>query len=104
MFTESEGETTIVELEACIRDGISDGRVRAIGECGLDYDRLHFCSKESQYMGFTKQLELSAKFQLPVFFHNRNTEGDFVRIVREHRDSIISSGGGVVHSFTGSLA
>jgi TatD DNase family protein len=35
-----------------------------------------------------------------MFFHNRNTNGDFVNIIRTHRDQFDR---GVVHSFTGTL-
>lgn len=37
-----------------------------------------------------------------MFLHNRNATDDFVAIVNQHRDKIVN--GGVVHSFTGSLA
>ena len=102
MFAE-EDTKAISDLEQIITDGLGDGTVRAIGECGLDYDRLHFCDKESQKKGFILQLELSKKFQLPLFLHNRNTRGDFVNIMRENIDGVMQSGGGVVHSFTGDI-
>ena len=76
------------------------GVVAAIGEIGLDYDRLHFCPKEVQIPYFIKQLELASEFKLPLFLHDRNTGGDFHRIIKEHR-ALFS--GGVVHSFTGTL-
>jgi TatD DNase family protein len=34
-----------------------------------------------------------------MYLHSRNTEGDFVRIIKENRSRFPS---GVVHSFTGS--
>merc|ERR1711920_819071 len=79
---------------------MADGRVVAIGECGLDYDRLQFCDKEQQMLGFLKQIDLADRYGLPMFLHSRNTSGDFVRVVSEHKDKI--RGGGVVHSFDGS--
>lgn len=36
-----------------------------------------------------------------MFLHNRNTEGDFLKIVTECRNSIVA--GGLVHSFTGGI-
>ncbi|RNE99462.1 tatD related deoxyribonuclease [Trypanosoma rangeli] len=75
------------------------GCVAAIGEVGLDYDRLFFCEKSVQMPYFVKQLELAKEFQLPLFLHDRNTGGDFLEVLSQHRHCFK---GGVVHSFTGS--
>ncbi|KAJ1729513.1 hypothetical protein LPJ61_003484 [Coemansia biformis] len=75
------------------------GRVVAVGECGLDYDRLQFADKAAQERVFMRHFELAEATGLPMFLHNRNTDGDFVRLVRENRHRFA---GGVVHSFTGS--
>ena len=88
-------------LQACIADGKSDGRVVALGECGLDYDRLHFCSKEAQQAGFALQLDLATEARLPLFLHNRNTAGDFLRTIEANLGKIPC--GGVVHSFDGGV-
>ena len=86
------------ELRQLLKSGTS--KIKAIGELGLDYDRLHFCTKEKQLDGFEKQLELAKEFKLPLFLHDRNTGSDFYNIIKKYRSSIK---GGVVHSFTGTM-
>lgn len=102
VFQEREQDDILQSLIDLISDGGSDGKVVAIGECGLDYDRLHFCDKETQRRSFLAQLSLGNLIELPFFLHNRNTDGDFLQIIREHRHCLRK--GGVVHSFDGSLS
>ncbi|EFP84188.2 hypothetical protein PGT21_037191 [Puccinia graminis f. sp. tritici] len=86
-------------------------RVVAVGECGLDYDRLSHCSKEIQLRYFPPQLELATKYKLPLFLHSRTSEAhvDFVRIIRAHEarhtaeELLPARKKGVVHSFTGTI-
>ena len=78
-----------------------NNRTVALGEMGLDYDRLFFCEKETQLIGFEGQLELVGKFDLPLILHLRNAFEDFVSVMEKHRHAW-EKRGGVVHSFTGS--
>ena len=73
--------------------------VKAIGECGLDYDRLHFCEKETQKKYFQYQFELAKEFDLPLFLHSRNSREDFYEILKRNVSHLRK--GAVVHSFTG---
>lgn len=73
-------------------------KIVAIGEMGLDYDRLQFCSKDIQKKYFEMQLSLCSTLKLPMFLHCRNAAEDFVRILRKHKDKLTA---GVVHSFDG---
>ncbi|KAJ7275206.1 Mg-dependent DNase [Mycena haematopus] len=83
------------------------GRAVAIGECGLDYDRLRFSTPEVQQKHFRSQLSLAKKYHLPLFLHSRAAHADFVKILREEGFGVdggvaVGGKGGVVHSFTGS--
>ncbi|KAF8598168.1 hypothetical protein BDV93DRAFT_609958 [Ceratobasidium sp. AG-I] len=82
------------------------GRCVAVGECGLDYDRLHFSDAETQRRHFRSQLALAKKYHLPLFLHVRAAHDDFVQILRdegfgEDGGKAVGGRGGVVHSFTG---
>jgi TatD DNase family protein len=103
-------EAYLQDLDKLIEANINGkGRVVAIGECGLDYDRTHFASQDVQQRHFRSQLYLAKKYHLPLFLHSRAAHADFVRILREEgfgEDGGRAQGawGGVVHSFTGSVA
>ena len=74
----------------------------AIGECGLDYDRLHFCDKETQKKYFQLQLEeLAGEFELPLFLHSRNSREDFYEILKRNARHLRMAAR-LQHSFTGS--
>ncbi|GAA5869631.1 hypothetical protein JCM8547_005090 [Rhodosporidiobolus lusitaniae] len=72
-------------------------RAVAVGECGLDYDRLFHAPKEDQLKNFPPQLELASKYDLPLFLHSRAAHSDLVRLLKEHGKPVR----GVVHSHTG---
>jgi TatD DNase family protein len=75
--------------------------VVAIGECGLDYDRLHFCEKEIQQKYFELQIQFAIKYQLPMFLHNRNSTNDLCQILSKYLNKLNKSI--VIHSFDGSI-
>lgn len=85
-------------------DGSKVGSIKAFGEIGLDYDRLHYSSKNQQRIFFNKQLEVAASLKhlkLPLFLHMRNAVDDFISILKPFVDRGDFPASGVVHSFTG---
>ena len=92
------------------RDGDIKSGLVAFGEFGLDYDRLHYCSRAVQLHSFRTQLDLVVSMkpgtQLPLFLHSRAAHADFVRLLQEKFGSGLEGleRGGVVHSFTGTMA
>ncbi|CAL9153159.1 uncharacterized protein LOC103993977 [Musa acuminata AAA Group] len=99
-FEESgDPEQHFQALVSLAREGIQKGKVVAIGECGLDYDRLQFCPADIQKKYFEKQFELAEAVKLPMFLHMRAAAEDFCDILAQNKERFIS---GVAHSFTGS--
>ena len=85
------------------------GRIVALGECGIDHDRLHFCPAAAQASGFEMQLRgLVAPgadaLPLPLFLHYRgdsSSAGTAFFDVLQRTRGLWGARGGVVHSFTG---
>ncbi|KAF4343164.1 DNase [Fusarium beomiforme] len=97
----------IRDLTALVTEAqtLDQKRLVALGEFGLDYDRLHYCSKSIQLHSFAAQLKVAATIspQLPLFLHSRAAHDDFVRLLKEAFGEKLErlEKGGVVHSFTG---
>jgi len=72
--------------------------VRAWGEIGLDFNRM-FSPKNVQEKWLIRQLEISNEMKLPVIFHERDSNGRLIDILKTHFTSVQN---GVVHCFSGS--
>ena len=71
--------------------------VRAVGECGLDFDR-DFSPRPAQEAAFEAQLDLACELKRPVFLHERAAHDRFLAILSRVRSRL---GPAVVHCFTG---
>lgn len=76
----------------------SDPKVRAWGETGLDYNRM-FSPKKDQEHWFIRQLELAGDLQMPMIFHERESDGRFLELLKSNWEP---GRKGVVHCFSGS--
>ena len=71
--------------------------VKAIGECGLDFNR-NFSSETNQKDVFTQQVELAAQLQMPLFLHQRDAFEPWFKILKPYMTRIPAM---VSHCFTG---
>ncbi len=87
------------ELEKLYYDnGGKDGKIRAIGEIGLDY---HYddTDKEKQYEVLKAQVELARKLNLPIVIHSRDADQDTYDLLEEFN---AYDNGLLMHCFSGS--
>lgn len=91
------------ELRAALRAWLSDDRVIALGECGLDYHYMK-SPRAIQRPVFAEQVALARELDLPVSIHVRGDDPD---AYDELLEIWIAEGGrairGVLHCYTGDL-
>ena len=86
--------------ESVIEDLIrlaANPKVRAWGEIGLDFNRM-YSPRKDQEMWFEKQLETADQLELPMIFHERDSNGRFLEILKKQAVKKLN---GVVHCFSG---
>ena len=97
LYTGAAADEDLAALEARRAQQLSDPRLVAVGEIGLDHfvpgldaaRQLHF---------YRAQLRLARRFGLPVILHVRRSADTLLRALRE-----IPVPGGIAHAFNGSL-
>ena len=87
-------EKTIKDLVKIAKDS----NVRAWGEIGLDFNRMH-SPQDVQEKWFIRQLETADSLELPVIFHERDSNGRLLAILKSYSNHKRK---GVVHCFSGS--
>lgn len=78
---------------------VTDNKVVAIGEIGLDYF-YDLSPRDIQKKVFVEQLELAYSLKMPISVHLRDAYGDMLELVRENKDKLVY--GGVLHCYSGS--
>jgi TatD DNase family protein len=71
--------------------------VKAIGECGLDFNR-NFSVPDQQKTVFTDQVALASQLNMPLFLHQRDAFESWFDILSPYFDKIPAM---VAHCFTG---
>lgn len=87
---------------------LTNHKVVAVGECGLDYYRNQASQKRKVESGkerqkeiFKRQIELAIEFNKPLIIHCRNAHDDVLDILNLHRNFMLR---GDIHFFSGSWA
>jgi TatD DNase family protein len=71
--------------------------VRAWGETGLDFNRMH-SPRDEQEKWFVSQLETARELGLPMIFHERDSRGRFLELLQACPPP---AGDAVIHCFSG---
>ena len=79
---------------------VSNPKVVAIGEIGLDYHWVKESEKrEIQKDWFIRQIKFANEHHLPISIHNRESNEDCLKILKEHTPKY----SGVMHCYSGSV-
>jgi TatD DNase family protein len=84
------------DAEKFMRANLSNPRIVAVGEIGLDYFYNH-SPHDVQRAVFRRQMDLAKEFGLPVEIHTRDAEKDTIDILKDYVGQVK----GLMHCFTG---
>lgn len=84
-------------MEEIRRIVTTNPKVVAVGETGLDYDRM-YSKKENQLHFFKALIAMAEELGKPMFLHERDAADDFLACFKGHEGLCPQS---VVHCYTG---
>lgn len=96
---EEIGNVNSDEIADQLRPLLSQPKVVAVGEIGLDYYWEENAPKEIQLKGLLAQIEIAKEFNLPVIIHDRDAHGDMLDLVQSEVGKGLR---GVFHCYSGS--
>lgn len=100
LFVPQADPNDLVDLEQTLEQAISDPRLVAVGEIGLDFfvpELKTPVMQEKQLYFYEAQLKLARQFELPVLLHVRRSQDQILKYLRRHPGST-----GIAHAFNGS--
>lgn len=83
-------------VEIFLQENLTNKRVVALGEIGLDYYYGH-SEVDTQRRVFERQMELAEQFDQPVQIHTRDADDDTIEILEKFKGRVR----GIIHCFTG---
>src|SRR3989338_2063374 len=92
-----EGKGVTIETYKEVRKLLSDPKVVAVGEIGLDYYK-DYSPRDIQQREFINQIRIAKEFKKPVIVHSRDAREDTLKILKDEKVSEI---GGIMHCFSG---
>ncbi len=101
MCVPQAGDGDLAALDGLVRDALTDPRLVAIGEIGLDFFVPELTSapmRAKQELFYSAQLDLAQRYGLPVLLHVRRSQDTILKHLRG-RPRI----GGIAHAFNGSF-
>lgn len=101
MYVAHGTENDLAELKRVLEQHISDPKLVAIGEIGLDFYIPELNQpplKEKQEHFLSEQLKMAMEFDLPVLLHTRRSVDRVLKYLRRHN---VRSG--IAHAFNGSF-
>lgn len=87
------------QFESFLEENLSNPKVVAVGEIGLDFHTEGFNQKLQEEV-FAKQIKLAHKFGLPISIHTRDAFDRTLKVLKDNKQYL---NGGVIHCFSGSF-
>lgn len=81
-----------------LEDLVKQPEVVAVGECGLDFNRL-YSPEELQVSTFRKQVQLAVRYQKALLVHERDSHQGILDVLKDFESTLPPV---VIHCFTGS--
>ncbi len=86
------------EFERFLESILSNPKVVAVGEIGLDFHYEGY-NQALQEEIFAKQIRLAKKYDLPISIHTRDAFDRTIKVLKDNKEFL---NGGVIHCFSGS--